>query len=181
MRVLLIEDDRDIAEEVQEGLQEARYVVDTAADGLLGLAMAEENTYALILLDVMLPGIDGLEVCRRLRSRKNTTPILMLTARDTPPDRVRGLDLGADDYLPKPFDFPELLARIRALLRRDKIHRTRIIRVADLEIDTGTQRVFRGKREVYLTEREYTLFGSTGPARRAGPDTRIHSGTCLER
>lgn len=157
MRLLLIEDDRDIAEEVQEGLQEARYVVDVAADGLAGLEMAAENTYALILLDVMLPGADGWEVCRRLRARKDLTPILMLTARDAQPDRVRGLDLGADDYLPKPFDFPELLARIRALLRRDKAHRTRIIQVGDLRIDTGTQRVFRGKREVHLTEREYAL------------------------
>ena len=155
--MLLIEDDRDIAEEVQEGLQEARYIVDVAADGLKGLEMAEENAYALILLDVMLPGIDGWEVCRRLRARKDLTPILMLTARDSPPDRVRGLDLGADDYLPKPFDFPEFLARIRALLRRDKAHRTRIIEVGDLKIDTGTQRVFRGKREIHLTEREYAL------------------------
>ena len=157
MRVLVVEDEEEIAEEIREGLEEARFDVDVAADSATGLSMAEEGTYAVILLDIMLPGISGWEVCRRIREQRDLTPILMLTARDAPPDRVRGLELGADDYLPKPFDFPELVARIRALYRRDKMHRTRLIRVADLEIDTGARRVFRAGHEVILTNREYTL------------------------
>jgi len=157
MRVLLIEDEEAIAEEIKEGLEEERIRVDVAADGLTGLDMAEEGSYAVILLDIMLPGIGGWEVCQRLRARRDVTPILMLTARDAPPDRVRGLEMGADDYLPKPFHFPELVARIHALQRRDKIHRTRVIQVADLEIDTGAHRVFRSGEELNLTEREYTL------------------------
>lgn len=157
MRVLLIEDEEAIAEVVRQGLEEAHYRVDIAGDGLAGLEMAEAQNYAVILLDIMLPGISGWEVCQRLRDRRNPTPILMLTARDALDDRVRGLDLGADDYLPKPFEFPELLARIRALVRRDKVNRARVIRVADLEIDTGARRVSRGGEEIYLTEREYTL------------------------
>jgi DNA-binding response OmpR family regulator len=159
MRVLLIEDDEAIAEEIKEGLEEEHFRVDVAANGPAGLALAEaeEGRYAVILLDIMLPGIDGWEVCRRLRARRDRTSILMLTARDAPPDRVRGLDLGADDYLPKPFDFGELVARVRALQRRDRIHRTRLIRIADLEIDTGAHRVFRGGQELSLTDREFTL------------------------
>lgn len=171
MRVLLIEDDTAIAEEIQEGLEEQRYQVDIAADGLSGLERAQEGGYAVILLDVMLPGISGWEVCERLRTRRDLTPLLMLTARDAPPDRVRGLEMGADDYLSKPFDFHELLARIRALIRRDKIHRTRVIRVADLEIDTGVRRVFREGEEIYLTEREYTLLEALA----------LHEGRALSR
>src|SRR5947208_7029032 len=102
MRVLLIEDEEAIAEEIKEGLEEERFRVDIASDGLTGLDMAEEGGYAVILLDLMLPGISGWEVCQRLRARRDITPILMLTARDAPPDRVRGLEIGADDYLPKP-------------------------------------------------------------------------------
>jgi DNA-binding response OmpR family regulator len=157
MRVLLIEDEEPIADVIKWGLEEAHYSVDVTGDGARGLELATEQEYALILLDVMLPGLSGWDICQRLRARRNLTPILMLTARDALHDRVRGLDLGADDYLTKPFDFPELLARIRALLRRDKIHRSRVIQVADLEIDTGARRVFRGGQEVSLTEREYTL------------------------
>jgi DNA-binding response OmpR family regulator len=157
MRVLLIEDEEAIAAEIREGLEEEHFRVDTAADGLTGLEKAEEGGYAVILLDVMLPGMSGWEVCQRLRESRDLTPILMLTARDAPPDRVRGLELGADDYLPKPFDFPELVARVRALQRRDKIHRTRIIRIADLVIDTSARRVFRENDELNLTDREYTL------------------------
>ena len=157
MRVLLIEDEADIADAVRLGLEDARYQVDVAADGATGLRMAQEESYSVILLDVMLPGMSGWEVCRKLRARRDLTLILMLTARDAPEDRVRGLDLGADDYLPKPFDFPELLARIRALRRRDKMHRTRLIEIGDLKIDTGPRRVFRGGKEINLTEREYTL------------------------
>ena len=157
MRILLVEDDTDIADEVREGLSDARYQVDWACDGARALEMTLEQDYTLIVLDLMLPRVDGWEVCRRLRSRRSLTPILMLTARDAPPDRVKGLDLGADDYLPKPFDFPELLARVRALLRRDKQHRSRVIQIADLEIDTAERRVLRAGSEVPLTEREYTL------------------------
>jgi len=157
MRILLIEDELGIAEEVREGLEDERFRVDVAPDGLTGLEMANANDYAVILLDVMLPGISGWEVCQRLRDGQDLTPILMLTARDAPADRVRGLDTGADDYLPKPFNFPELVARVRALVRRDRIHRSRVIRVADLTIDTGAHRVFRGGEELNLTEREFTL------------------------
>jgi DNA-binding response OmpR family regulator len=157
MRILLIEDEEDIAEVVRLGLQEAGYDVDVAADGLQGLTAALEQEYSVMLLDVMLPGLNGWEICRRLRAQRDVTPILMLTARDAVEDRVRGLDIGADDYLPKPFDFPELLARIRALHRRDKVHRTRIIQVGGLEIDTGSRRVFRDGSEVKLTGREYSL------------------------
>jgi two-component system copper resistance phosphate regulon response regulator CusR len=157
MRVLLIEDEESIADLIKLGLEGAHYTVDVAGDGKTGLALAEQQSYSLILLDIMLPGISGWEVCERLRARRDTTPILMLTARDATQDRVRGLDLGADDYLPKPFEFSELLARTRSLIRRDKIHRGRVIRIEDLEIDTGTRRVVRGGEEVSLTEREYTL------------------------
>src|SRR5438105_13235442 len=119
--------------------------------------MARRGEYALLILDVMLPRMDGWKICEALRARRDTTPILMLTARDTVDDRVRGLETGADDYLPKPFDFKELLARVRALLRRDKLHKTRVVRIADLEIDTGTTSVRRAGQEVQLTPREYTL------------------------
>lgn len=157
VRILLIEDEEAIANEVKEGLEEERFRVDVAPDGPAGLELAGERNYDAILLDIMLPGISGWEVCERLRDRRDLTPILMLTARDAPTDRVRGLDAGADDYLPKPFDFPELVARVRSLVRRDKIHRTRVIKVGDLEIDTGAHRAFRGGGELILTDREFTL------------------------
>jgi two-component system copper resistance phosphate regulon response regulator CusR len=157
MKILLIEDEPDIAAVVKQGLEEAGYVVDAAGDGIKGLDLATSGSYALILLDLMLPRMDGWRVCEELRARRDATPILMLTARDAVQDRVRGLDLGADDYLPKPFDFDELLARVRALLRRDSVHKARVIRVADLEIDTGARRVTRAGREIILTPREYSL------------------------
>src|SRR5579862_3789862 len=143
MRILLVEDEHGIVEMIREGLQDADFTVDVATDGNKGLRMATEGTYHLIILDIMLPGRDGWSICQELRSIRNRVPILMLTAKDTVQDRVRGLDTGADDYLPKPFDFRELTARVRALLRRDKIHRTRVIRVGDLEIDTAQRRVHR--------------------------------------
>ena len=157
MKILLIEDEAAIARIVKRGLEQAHYQVETAADGREGLMMALEGNYSLLILDLMLPGMDGLQICENLRSRRCRTPILMLTARAAVADRVRGLETGADDYLPKPFDFSELLARIQALLRRDKMHKTRQIRVADLEIDTGTHRVTRAGQEIALSQREYQL------------------------
>jgi DNA-binding response OmpR family regulator len=157
MNILLIEDDEVIADLVRMGLEEARFTVEVARDGTCGLQRALEGEYALIILDLMLPGQDGWTICEALRSRRRAVPILMLTARDDVEDRVRGLESGADDYLPKPFDFSELLARVRALLRRDKIHRVRVIRIADLTIDTGAARVWRAGQEIRLTPREYTL------------------------
>jgi DNA-binding response OmpR family regulator len=157
MRILLIEDDEVIAERIQVGLERAHFSVDVAFDGETGLQMAREGPYALILLDLMLPGRDGWSVCEALRLRRNPVPILMLTARDAVQDRVRGLETGADDYLPKPFDFTELTARVRALLRRDQLHKARVIRIADLEIDTSAHKVRRGGREIVLTPREFAL------------------------
>lgn len=157
MRILLIEDDEVIAELVQTALQEARFEVDVALNGNRGLEAALEGAYSLVILDLMIPGRDGWSVCRALRSKRVTIPILMLTARDAVDDRVRGLEAGADDYLPKPFDFKELLARVRALLRRDRIHKARVIAIADLEIDTTAGKVRRAGKDVHLTPREYSL------------------------
>ncbi len=157
MRILVVEDDAPIAEVVSLGLRQAGYVVDVAADGRDGLAQAQSSRYGLILLDVMLPHLDGWALCERLREAGNPTPILMLTARDTVTDRVKGLETGADDYLAKPFDFRELLARVHALLRRDRVHKGRVIQAADLEIDTTLRRVSRAGREIALTPREYDL------------------------
>ena len=157
MKILLIEDEAGIANMVRRGLTDASYVVETAADGKTGLDMAQSNAYALVILDLMLPKMDGWQVCEELRAHRNRVPVLMLTARDNVEDRVKGLDLGADDYLPKPFDFQELLARVRALIRRDRIHRSRTIRIADLEMDTAQHRVTRAGAEVKLSHREYEL------------------------
>lgn len=157
MKILVIEDDTGIANMIRRGLEDANYQVDVAADGATGQEMALENSYHLLVLDLMLPKMDGLRVCEELRSRRNRVPVLMLTARDAVDDRVRGLDTGADDYLPKPFDFQELIARVRALLRRDRMHRTRVIRVGDLEIDTAQRRVTRAGKEIGLSHREYEL------------------------
>lgn len=157
MKILVIEDDARISEVVASGLRLSHYKVDTAADGLTGLNLALEHPYTAIVLDLMLPKMDGLTICRRLRDAKCDTPIIMLTARDAVTDRVTGLDSGADDYLPKPFDFRELLARIRALQRRDSVHKTPVIHVADLVLDTTSRRVTRDGREITLTPREFTL------------------------
>lgn len=157
MRVLLVEDEAGIAEFVQRGLQENHYGVAVAADGETGLRLALEQRFGVIVLDIMLPRRDGLSVCRELRERRVTTPILMLTARDAVRDRVRGLETGADDYLCKPFDFSELLARVQALTRRDRVHKGRLVRIADLEVDTAARSVTRGGRRMDLTAREYDL------------------------
>jgi DNA-binding response OmpR family regulator len=157
MRILLIEDEEAIAQMIATGLGEDGHTVEVAHDGEEGYELAKTGMYALILLDVMLPRMNGWEICETLRSERENTPILMLTARDAVPDRVRGLEAGADDYLPKPFHFAELRARVHALLRRERVHKTRIIRVADLEIDTRLHRVSRAGREILLTPREYAL------------------------
>ncbi|MCC6443189.1 MAG: response regulator transcription factor [Armatimonadetes bacterium] len=157
MKILLVEDDDVIAERVQAGLKKAGYETDIAPDGDAGLRLWKEGVYALIILDIMLPRRDGWEVCERIRARRDPVPILMLTARDAVNDRVRGLESGADDYLPKPFAFPELLARVRALLRRDKLHKARVIRVADLVIDTTARTGSRAGQSISLTPHEFDL------------------------
>ena len=157
MRLLVVEDEPVAAAVLAKGLRENAYVVDVAADGAAAIEHAVVNEYDAIVLDVMLPGIDGLEVCRRLRQRRIAAPILMLTALGGVDHRVEGLDAGADDYLAKPFHFPELLARVRALLRRGPALAESVLRVDDLAIDTRTRRVERSGRPVELTTKEYTL------------------------
>lgn len=157
MRILLVEDDARIVGFVTKGLRENAYAVDVSGNGADALYQIAINTYDLIVLDVMLPLKDGFEVCRELRNGGDKTPILMLTARDAVEDRISGLDFGADDYLTKPFEFGELLARLRALLRRGGEIRPSKIVVGDLEIDTTGQRVWRGGNEISLTTKEYAL------------------------
>jgi two-component system copper resistance phosphate regulon response regulator CusR len=157
MRILLIEDEEPLGSVVRQGLEADHYAVDWAQDGTTGLEMARRGGYDLLLLDLMLPGCDGWSICEALRRRRDTTPILMLTARGEVEDRVRGLEMGADDYLPKPFAFQELRARVRALLRRDKVHKASVLRISDLAIDTRSRRVQRGGQEISLTPREYDL------------------------
>ena len=157
MRVLIAEDDPGVRHFVVKGLQEQAYAVDAVATGPDALEQAEINSYDLIILDVMLPGFSGFEVCRRLRDRGLKIPVLMLTARDALEDRIDGLDHGADDYLTKPFEFRELLARMRALLRRPAELKPAQIRVADLILDTATQAAKRANRNVSLTHKEYAL------------------------
>ncbi|GAB4453901.1 MAG: heavy metal response regulator transcription factor IrlR [Armatimonadaceae bacterium] len=157
MRILLIEDEPELADAIRQGLEKARYHVDWEANGADGFQRTLEETYALVVLDLMLPGMDGWTICQRMRVRGDSTPILMLTARDDVDDRVRGLEMGADDYLPKPFAFPELRARVAALLRRDRVFKGKVVRIADLEIDTINQQARRNGREIVLTPREYQL------------------------
>jgi heavy metal response regulator len=157
MRVLVVEDDQRIAEFIRKGLEEEGHAVDLAHDGNEALEWPAVVDFDAIVLDVMLPGRDGIEVCRTLRSRGVRTPILMLTARDTVEDRVAGLDSGADDYLVKPFAFAELLARLRALLRREPVLLGTTLRVADLTLDTATRQVSRAGQPVTLTNKEYAL------------------------
>ena len=166
MRILLVEDEPSAALMLAKGLREQTYAVDIAADGEDALYQASINEYDLIILDVMLPRKDGLEVCRELRSEGSTVPVLMLTARDAVPDRIAGLDLGADDYLTKPFDFHELLARVRALLRRGPVLRPETIAIFDLIIGTRKRQVRRAGRQIGLTAKEYALLEYL--ARRAG-------------
>lgn len=155
-RILIIEDDQAILKVLQRGLAYEGYTVDIATDGRAGLNLARDHHPDLVILDLMLPGMDGLEVCRRLRTG-GSLPILMLTAKDTIQDRVQGLDAGADDYLVKPFNLDELLARIRALLRRTQTERSQVYKFVDLTMDTASRQVKRGERLVALTAKEYEL------------------------
>ncbi len=166
MRILLVEDEPRMANVIAKGLREQSYAVDVAADGEAGLYQASINDYDVVILDVLLPERDGFEVCRELRARGNVTPILMLTARAAIDDRLVGFDAGADDYLTKPFSFRELLARLRALLRRDSQLRPDVIEIEDLILDSGSHRVSRGERDLQLTAKEYALLEYL--ARRAG-------------
>jgi len=157
MRLLLVEDDHRIVRFVARGLQEQSYAVDVAANGNDALYQVEINDYDLVILDVMIPGKNGFEVCKAIRALGKRMPILMLTARDAVEDRITGLDSGADDYLTKPFEFGELLARLRALLRRPNELRPSQIIVGDLHLDTASQSAKRGNRIISLTSKEYAL------------------------
>jgi DNA-binding response OmpR family regulator len=157
MRLLLAEDEQKMARMLKVGLEEQGYAVDVALNGEDAVDLGVEEPYDLVVLDVLLPGIDGYTVCRQLRAAHRQVPILMLTARDAVEDRVAGLDAGADDYLVKPFDPRELFARVRALLRRKQVTRDPVLRVADLEIDTVAREVRRSGRLVALTSREYSI------------------------
>ncbi len=157
MRILLVEDNHRLSDSLRLILQEDGYAVDTAYDGFEGEEAGMISSYDVIILDIMLPGKDGLEVCRELRNRHITTPILMLTARDALEDRVFGLDSGADDYLVKPFEVDELRARIRALLRRESSSKTGVLSIADLELDPATHTVRRGGQTIDLTAKEFSI------------------------
>ena len=157
MRLLLVEDDPKLAAAVARGLRVEGYAVDHVGDGDAALRQAAVYDYDAVVLDVMLPARDGLEVCRTLRERESPVPVLMLTARGQVADRVHGLDAGADDYLAKPFDFRELLARVRALVRRGPVRRAPRLRVGDLVVDTATHDVRRAGEAVALTAREFAL------------------------
>jgi DNA-binding response OmpR family regulator len=157
MRILVVEDERKVASFIKKGLEEERYIVETANDGVTGLEMAMNNEFDAILLDVMLPGKDGFTVLKELREAGISTPIMMLTARSTTDDRVMGLNLGADDYLPKPFSFEELTARLRSILRRSSPDKTTKLQCADLVLDTVSHLAYRFNKEIELTTKEYAL------------------------
>ncbi|NGZ96426.1 MAG: DNA-binding response regulator [Nitrospira sp. WS110] len=157
MRILLVEDDADLAQFIRKGLKEEQYAVDVATDGEEGLELALNNAYDLLILDIGLPKLDGLALCRRIRNKGNMTPVLLLTARNTVEDKVSGFDTGADQFLPKPFAFVELLAQIRALLRRGSTQQIVQLQVADLRLDPASHRVWRAGKEIALTNKEYAL------------------------
>ena len=157
MRILVVEDEVKVQEFIKRGLKEEGYAVDVARDGEEGYSQATTNQYDVILLDIMLPGLDGLSLCRKLRQERISTPIMMLTAKDSVKDKVRGLDSGADDYLAKPFSFEELLARIRVLLRKGSDREPRLLQIADLALDLVTHKVNRAGNEIQLTSKEYSL------------------------
>ncbi|TLS68684.1 response regulator [Mariprofundus erugo] len=157
MKILVVEDEERVAHFIQKGLKEEGHAVDVSYDGEDGEFLAEVNDYDLIILDLMLPKKNGIVVCRELRASGVSTPVLMLTARDSVEDKVRGLDAGADDYLAKPFAFEELLARVRALLRRKSESKSPILKVGDLELDPISRRVSREGSSIRLTTKEYAL------------------------
>lgn len=157
MRILVVEDEKKIADFIKRGLKEEGYAVDAAYDGEEGLFLAKTNEYDLILLDLMIPKIDGLALCRKLKKEKVKAPVIMLTAKDTVKDKVMGLDSGADDYLTKPFAFEELLARIRAIFRKRDSQTLTKLKIADLELDLLTHKVAREGKEIELTTKEYSL------------------------
>jgi two-component system, OmpR family, response regulator len=174
MRILVVEDEPKMAGLLHRALLEEGYAVDVVPTGVDGLWAGTENPYDAIVLDVMLPDLDGFEVCRRLRAADRWAPVLMLTARDSVRDRVAGLDVGADDYLPKPFSFSELFARLRALVRRGPAERPPVLQVADLRLDPATHSVVRGTTPLTLTPKEFALLEYF--MRRAG---EVHSRTRL--
>src|SRR4030042_655231 len=157
MRILIVEDDKKVGAFLEKGLKEEQYAVDVCRDGEEAMDLAMANPYDVIILDIMLPKKDGFSVCRELRQAGVLTPILMLTAKDTVEDKVAGLTEGADDYLTKPFSFEELLARIRALLRRSQDYKTKVLKVADLELDPARRQATRAGRKIPLTGKEYAL------------------------
>jgi two-component system copper resistance phosphate regulon response regulator CusR len=157
MRILIVEDEEKTAKFLSKGLTENTFAVDVAATGTEGLKLAMDNAYGLILLDIMLPGIDGWEILRSLRARGKETPVIFLTARDAVQERVKGLELGADDYLIKPFAFSELLARIHSILRRGPALKSSVLQVADLELDTQALRASRAGSRLDLTPKEFAL------------------------
>ncbi|GAA4958977.1 response regulator transcription factor [Actinoplanes utahensis] len=159
MRVLVVEDEKRLAWALRAGLEAEGFAVDVAADGTDGLWMARENDYDVIVLDLMLPGVNGYQVCATLRAERDWTPIVMLTAKDGEWDQVEGLDTGADDYLTKPFSFPVLVARLRAVARRGARERPVQLSAGDLRIDPAARRVWRGDTEIELTAREFSLLG----------------------
>jgi len=157
MRLLLVEDERKVSELVARALRAERYAVDVAENGEQGWQLAQAYEYDLIILDLMLPGLGGAEVLRRIRRRNHQVPILVLTARDATEEKVANFEAGADDYLTKPFAFAELVMRVKALLRRGPISRSSVLRVGDLELDRFTQQVRRGGKRIELTPKEYAL------------------------
>ncbi len=157
MRILIVEDEKKIAAFLKRGFKEEGYVVEVAEDGLKAQSLAEANEYDLIILDLMIPGQDGLAVCRNLREKGNAVPIIMLTAKDQLKNKVEGLDAGADDYVTKPFAFEELLARVRAVVRKAGSSRAALIKADNLEIDPVTHKVKRGGENIDLTSKEYAL------------------------
>ena len=157
MKILLVEDEKKLSSLIKRGLKKAQYTVDLAENGDDGLFKAGAGTYDLIILDIMLPGKDGISVCRDLRKNKNYTPVLMLTALNGLDDKISGLDSGAEDYLTKPFSFSEMLARVRALLRRKNTEKTTHLKVDDLELDQLTRKVTRSGSEIKLTTTEYSF------------------------
>lgn len=157
MKILVIEDEKRITSFIRKGLQYEGYSVDVAFDGAAGFNKAQDNSFDLIVLDVMLPEMDGVSLCSQIREKEIMTPVIMLTAKDSVDDRVRGLDAGADDYLVKPFSFKELLARIRSLLRRGDNTKQSVLRVGDLVMDPASREVKRGERIIDLSRKEYSL------------------------